>query len=120
MGSAFRNTIPIPCCCDTGPRIQPLTTKLDSPLKRELTIQGEPYTLTISPERLHLTRKGRRKGYELAWADLISGDAALATALNASLSLSPGIEPAAKTNHESSAAAAPKTGSSRPAPKKSR
>jgi len=97
-----------------------LTTKLDSPLKREVTIQGEPYTLTISPERLHLARKGRRKGYELAWADLISGDAALATALNASLSLSPGIEPAAKSNHESGAAAAPKSGSSRPAPKKSR
>ena len=63
-----------------------MTTKLDGALKRELSINGEPYTLTISPERLHLVRKGRRKGYELAWADLISGDAALATALNASLS----------------------------------
>ena len=63
-----------------------MTTKLDGPLKRELNINGEPYTLTISPERLHLVRKGRRKGYELAWADLVSGDAALATALNASLS----------------------------------
>jgi len=63
-----------------------VTTKLDGALKRELSIKGEPYTLTITPERLHLARKGRRKGYELAWEDLISGDAALATALNASLS----------------------------------
>ena len=66
-----------------------MTTKLDSRLKRELSIKGRPYTLTISPERLHLAPKGRRKGYELAWIDLVSGDAALATALNASLALAP-------------------------------
>jgi len=29
--------------------------------------------------------KGRRKGQELAWKDLVSGDAALAVALNATL-----------------------------------
>jgi hypothetical protein len=29
--------------------------------------------------------KGRRKGLELAWNDLVTGEAALATALNASL-----------------------------------
>jgi len=32
-----------------------------------------------------LTAKGKRKGVELAWADLVSGQAALAAALNASL-----------------------------------
>jgi hypothetical protein len=32
-----------------------------------------------------LARKGRRKGLEIRWADLVSGEAALATALNASL-----------------------------------
>jgi len=62
-----------------------MTTKLDRPLKRELSVGGKPYTLTISPNALHLVPKGRRKGYELAWVDLMSGDAALATALNASL-----------------------------------
>jgi hypothetical protein len=71
-----------------------LTTKLDGPLRRELSINGQAYTLTISPERLHLAQKGRRKGYELAWTDLISGDAALATALNASLALTSSTEPA--------------------------
>ena len=53
-----------------------MTTKLDSPLKRELTVLGKPYTLTLSPAGLNLVPKGRRKGYELAWADLVSGDAA--------------------------------------------
>jgi hypothetical protein len=40
--------------------------------------------VTISPQGLKLTEKGRRKGQELAWKDLVTGDAALATALNAS------------------------------------
>lgn len=61
-----------------------MTTKLERPLKRELQIEGEPYILTISPDGLKLTVKGRRKGQELAWKDLVSGDTALATALNAS------------------------------------
>jgi hypothetical protein len=62
-----------------------MATKLDKPLKRELDLGGEPYTLTISPEGLKLVPKGRRKGHELAWKDLVSGEAALAVALNASL-----------------------------------
>jgi hypothetical protein len=70
-----------------------VTTKLDRPLKRELIIGGWPYTLTISPDALHLVPKGHRKGYELAWVDLVSGDAALATALNASLTLGSKREP---------------------------
>lgn len=62
-----------------------MATKLEKPVKRELEIDGEPYMLTISPEGLKLVPKGRRKGHELRWADLVSGDAALAAALNASL-----------------------------------
>jgi hypothetical protein len=62
-----------------------MTTKLEKPLKRELEILGEPYILTISPEGLKLVAKGKRKGQELAWKDLVSGHAALAVALNASL-----------------------------------
>jgi hypothetical protein len=34
---------------------------------------------------LKLVAKGKRKGQELAWKDLVSGHAALAVALNASL-----------------------------------
>ena len=60
-------------------------TKLDRPLKRELLIDSKPYVLTIEPERFRLTLKGHRKGLEFAWHDLVSGELALAKALNASL-----------------------------------
>jgi hypothetical protein len=66
-----------------------MTTKLNSPLKRELTIRGKPYTLTTSPEGLNLVPKGRRKGYQLSWEAFVSGDAALATALAASVQNGP-------------------------------
>ena len=60
-------------------------TRLDKPLKRELRLKGGPHVLTIDPDGLKLSRKGRRKGIAIAWKDLVSGDAAMATALNASL-----------------------------------
>ncbi|MFL6586300.1 MAG: hypothetical protein ACJ8GV_05390 [Luteimonas sp.] len=60
-------------------------TPLDKPLKREVRIGEDAYSLTIDPEGLKLVPKGKRKGLELRWTDLVSGDAALATALQASL-----------------------------------
>lgn len=60
-------------------------TPLDKPLRRELEIDGRAYTLTLDPEGLKLVPKGKRKGLVLRWQDLVSGDAALATALQASL-----------------------------------
>jgi hypothetical protein len=60
-------------------------TKLEKELKREISIDDKAYVVTISPQGLKLTEKGRRKGQELNWKDLVSGDAALATALNASV-----------------------------------
>jgi hypothetical protein len=62
-----------------------VTTPLDKTLKRELKIKGRAFIVTLSPEGLKITLKGKRRGQELRWADLISGDAALAVALNASL-----------------------------------
>lgn len=62
-----------------------MTTRLDKTLKRELTLDGRTFILTVSPEGLKLTLKGKRKGQELRWGDLVSGDAALAAALNASV-----------------------------------
>jgi hypothetical protein len=64
-----------------------MATKLEKPLKREIEIEGKPYMLTISPQGMKLVPKGRRKGHEIAWKDLVSGDAALAAALNASLKI---------------------------------
>jgi hypothetical protein len=66
-----------------------MTTTLDGPLRRELAIEGKLYTVTISPEGFKLVEKGRRKGYELDWKAFVSGEAALATALNASLAKAP-------------------------------
>jgi hypothetical protein len=60
-------------------------TKLDKPMRRELQIGEQLYTLTIGPEGLKLVEKGRRNGIELAWSALVSGDAALASALQASV-----------------------------------
>jgi hypothetical protein len=60
-------------------------TPLDKPLRRELQIDGRAYTLTIDPAGLKLTQKGRRRGVELEWQSLVSGDAALAAALQASV-----------------------------------
>jgi hypothetical protein len=62
-----------------------MTTRLEKTLKREIDVDQETYTLTIAPEGLKLVPKGKRKGVELAWKDLVSGQAALAAALNASL-----------------------------------
>jgi hypothetical protein len=62
-----------------------MTTKLEKPLRREITVNDEAYTLTIAPEGLKLVPKGKRKGHELAWKDILSGQAALATALTASV-----------------------------------
>jgi hypothetical protein len=63
-----------------------MTTRLDKELKRSIDIDGLAYTLIIGPEGLRLTEKGRRKArVELAWKDLVSGEAALAVALRASV-----------------------------------
>lgn len=62
-----------------------MATKLDRPLKREIQIEGKPYMLTITPGGLKLVPKGKRKGQEISWQALVSGEAALAAALNASL-----------------------------------
>lgn len=60
-------------------------TRLDKPLRRELQIGELAYTLIIDPDGLKLVEKGKRKGLLLSWQELVSGDAALAAALRASL-----------------------------------
>lgn len=62
-----------------------MATKLEKPLRREIAVDGAPYIVTLAPLGLKLTAKGKRKGIEIAWADMVSGDAALAKALNATL-----------------------------------
>jgi len=62
-----------------------MTTLLNKTVKREVRIRDQAYIVAISPLTLKLTPKGKRKGLELHWDALVSGDAALAAALNASV-----------------------------------
>lgn len=62
-----------------------MATKLNKQLKREIDVDGKPFMVTLSPDGLKLTEKGKRLGRELTWKDLLTGDAALAAALNASV-----------------------------------
>jgi hypothetical protein len=60
-------------------------TPLDKTLKRALQINGRDYVITVDPHVLKITEKGRRLGLELKWAEIVSGETALAVALHASL-----------------------------------
>jgi hypothetical protein len=60
-------------------------TPLDHPIKRQLLLDGVAFTLTLDADGLRLVEKGKRKGVDLRWRDLVNGDAALASALQASL-----------------------------------
>ena len=62
-----------------------MTTKIQKPFKREIEVNGEKYTLTLDNEGFRLVAKGRRKGVELRWESILNGEAALASALNASI-----------------------------------
>jgi hypothetical protein len=59
-------------------------TRLDKVLRREIAIGEAAYTLSIDPDGMKLVEKGKRKGLELKWQELVNGDAALAAALQAS------------------------------------
>jgi hypothetical protein len=58
-----------------------MATKLDKQLKREIDIDGKPYMVTLSPEGVKLTEKGKRKGQEISWKGLVNGQAATAVSL---------------------------------------
>jgi len=62
-----------------------MTTKLDKPIKRELEHDGVLYTVTISRDGIRVVEKGKRKGHDVSWATIISGDAELNEALRISV-----------------------------------
>ena len=62
-----------------------MATKLDKPIKRELELDGRLYTVTISPDGVRIVEKGRRKGQEISWHSIVSGDARLNEDLRISL-----------------------------------
>jgi hypothetical protein len=60
-------------------------TPLDRPIKRSLTVDGTTYTVTVSPDGVHIAEKGHRRGHMVAWRQLLSGEAELVSQLNRSL-----------------------------------
>jgi hypothetical protein len=62
-----------------------MATKLDKTIRRELDLAGVLYTISISPDGIRIVEKGKRKGRELSWERIISGDAELTEALRISV-----------------------------------
>ena len=48
-----------------------MSTKLTHEIRREIEIDGEPYTVVISPQGLRLSRKRFRSGRRLSWRALL-------------------------------------------------
>lgn len=62
-----------------------MATRLDKIIKRELDLDGKPYVVSISPEGIKIVPKGRRKGQEISWQALLSGEIELQRDLSISL-----------------------------------
>ncbi len=62
-----------------------MATKLDKAIKRELELDGKLYTVTIAPDGVKVVEKGKRKGQEIPWRSIISGDATLNESLKISV-----------------------------------
>jgi hypothetical protein len=50
---------------------------LTEPPKREVELDGQLYTVTLGPKGVYIAPKGKRKGHELLWRSLASGEAEL-------------------------------------------
>jgi hypothetical protein len=51
-----------------------MTTKLDKTIRRQIEIDGEPFTVAISPDGIRLTKKRFRSGRALSWRALWRGE----------------------------------------------
>jgi hypothetical protein len=49
-------------------------TPLDKPLKRQIDVDGQAFTVTMDAAGIKITRKAHRNGMEVRWADLIKND----------------------------------------------
>lgn len=64
-----------------------MAIRLDKTIKRELKLGGKLYTVAISPQGVKIVPKGGRKGHEISWESLLSGEAELRRDLNLSLEM---------------------------------
>jgi hypothetical protein len=55
-----------------------MTARIDRPFRREVVLEGQPYTVTITPDGVRIVPKGKRSGArEITWLELVSGEAEL-------------------------------------------
>jgi len=47
-----------------------MATKLEKTIRREIELDGQLFTVIISPSGVKLTQKGYRKGREITWTSL--------------------------------------------------
>ena len=62
-----------------------MATRLNKTIKRELELDGKVYTVSVSPAGVKVVPKGGRKGHEISWTALVSGEVELSRDLNLSL-----------------------------------
>lgn len=48
-----------------------MATKLEKAINREVEIDGEPHTVSLSPEGVRITKKRFRSGVSVSWSDLV-------------------------------------------------
>lgn len=48
-----------------------MSTKLEKPIRREIEIDGERFTLVLAPDGLRLTKKRFRSGLAVSWKALL-------------------------------------------------
>lgn len=70
-----------------------MATRLDKTIKRELELGGRLYTVSVGPEGVKVVPKGGRKGQELPWTSLLSGEAELDRYLKMSLEVYRALKP---------------------------
>ena len=70
-----------------------MATRLDKTIKRELELGGKLYTVSVGPEGLRIVPKGGRKGSEISWQSLLSGEAELRRDLRMSLEMYGALKP---------------------------
>ena len=64
-----------------------MATRLDKTIRRELDLGGKLYTVSLSPGGIKIVPKGGRKGYEISWQAILSGEVELRRNLNMSIDM---------------------------------
>jgi hypothetical protein len=62
-----------------------MVTPLERPLRRAIEIDGKPYVATFRADGVTVVAKGRRKGIEITWKQILDGEIQLHAQLARSL-----------------------------------